>query len=153
MFLFVEHKVRSDFTLVVQDCQWNVIRHSSQVSLTRENSHNLAMALHVLLVAFSLLLAGVNSVPTYVTIPAAKTSTGAVFTLHNFTAPTGAPGMMIVVSSWPKGRVAVVHRPIGHFHIYYPETSSGHCDGLQLTSQQSGKHGCEFATNGGWCLG
>eukprot|EP01127_Copromyxa_protea_P004586 TRINITY_DN14439_c0_g1_i1.p1 TRINITY_DN14439_c0_g1~~TRINITY_DN14439_c0_g1_i1.p1 ORF type:complete len:263 (-),score=50.47 TRINITY_DN14439_c0_g1_i1:33-821(-) len=73
----------------------------------------------------------------YVTLPAANRTDGPVYTLSNFTWG-GASGL-----------VAVVHKPIGHFHIYFPETRNGGCGGYEKTSVQSEKHNCIFATNGG----
>jgi len=77
-------------------------------------------------------------VDDYVTIAAAEPASGPIYTLTNFTTDKGA-----------KGRFAVVHKPIGNFHIYYPEEAAGKCGGLEFTSRQSLVHSCDFATNGG----
>jgi hypothetical protein len=86
----------------------------------------------------TLLLCTVICAQAYVKLPASLQTDGPVLTLHNFTTATGATG-----------RVAVVHKPVDHFHIYYPVNQSRLCDGLELTSVQSKVHSCEFATNGG----
>jgi hypothetical protein len=44
--------------------------------------------------------------------------------------------------------IATVHRPVGHFHIYFAGNATN-CFGRELTSVQSKTHQCAFATNGG----
>lgn len=47
------------------------------------------------------------------------------------------------------GYMGVISNPVGHFHVYYPETNDGSCNGWAETNATAILHDCKLATNGG----